>query len=140
MEIDERTVRDRLCQECGLRYDHVTGFVKRDGSPLAVYFAYCHGHPEHEAGIDVVLGTWGVEAYTDHVTFSCLLRSHGAMTVDATVAVEGAGDDPILGQKLTRATALVHPWIADFWAVVDAIATGDKSVAQTVYGDGHPSH
>ena len=38
--------------------------------PHSVYFAACHGHPEHEAQIDVVLGTWSSDDASDHFTFS----------------------------------------------------------------------
>jgi hypothetical protein len=39
---------------------------------VAVYFASCYRHDGvHEAWIDVVLGTWGAEDFSDHLTFGC---------------------------------------------------------------------
>jgi hypothetical protein len=138
LQITERTVRDGLCGDCGRHYNNVTGYVSRDGQAFAVYFAYCHGHPEHEAGIDVVLGTWGLAEgiSPDHVTFSCLLRPQGAMAVDATVALNRGAEGPMLGVKLTRSMALAHPWAADFWAVVDTVAETDQAVHESVYKGG----
>jgi hypothetical protein len=136
--VDDRTVRDKRCDECGDMYRHVTGFIKDDGGAYAPYFAACHGHPEHEAQIDVVLGTCGVEGpVDDHVTFSCRLRPESAMAVDATIAVDT--DDPLLGKRLSRAEALAHPSIDAFWAVVDFLGASDPTIHDAVYGGAPPS-
>lgn len=120
---------------CGGEYDHVTGFIDDGDTSVAAYFAYCHGHPEHEAGIDAVMGTWGQNRHDDHVMFSCLLRAaEGAMAVDSSVAIEPGATDAILGRRLTREEALAHPWIARFWQVVDVIAAEDAAVRASVYG------
>jgi hypothetical protein len=131
LTIDERTVRPKTCERCGRSYDHINGLVHEDGDAHSIYFAACHGHPEHDAWIDVVLGTWGDNDVQDHVTFSCELRSEGAAAVDATVAVEGASD--LFGRKLTRDEALGHPLVETFWQVVDLIAVQDPAVAARIY-------
>lgn len=130
LRIDERTVRQKTCPRCGRSFEHVTGFVMEADGAHSVYFAACHGHPEHEAQIDVVLGTWTSDDATDHVTFSSILRRDGAMAVDATVAVGGTA--PFFGRKLSREEALAHPWVATFWQVVDLLATGDPAVKEHV--------
>jgi hypothetical protein len=137
LSFDERTVRNLDCQSCGESFQHVTGFVSNDARTYAVYFAACHGHPEHEAQIDVVLGTWGVDPPADdHLTFSCRLRPDSAMAVDATIAT--TSDSPLLGKRLTRAETLAHPRVSEFWAVVDFLAESDVTVHGAVYeGDGH---
>lgn len=133
--ISDRTVRRKTCGDCGIEYDHVTGFIDDGETAVAAYFAYCHGHPGHEAGIDAVLGTWSEDRHDDHATFSCLLRPRdGAMVVDSSVAIEPAADHELLGRRLTRAEALAHPWIARFWQVVDVIAAEDAAVRASVYG------
>ena len=102
LSFEDRTVRNGSCRSCGEDFQHVTGFINDEGGAYAVYFAACHGHPEHEAQIDVVLGSWGVESpVDDHLTFSCHLRSDSAMAADATLATTSA--DPMLGERLTRA-------------------------------------
>lgn len=134
LTIDDRTVRTNTCPDCSRQYEHVTGFVLQDGDAYAVYFAACHGHPEHEAWIDVVLGTWGAEDPddgADHVTLSCQLRAEGAAAVDAPVAVEGTAE--MFGTKLTRDQALSHDWLPNFWEVVDLVATSDPDVKSQVY-------
>jgi len=134
LKIDERTVRPHRCEHCGSQYEHVTGFVSDDGRSHAAYFAACHGHPEHMAHIDVILGEWG-EAATpnDRVHFSCFLRPDSAMAADAPVAI--TADAPLLGTRLTRDEALEHPRVSEFWAVVDVLAADDPSVARNVYTD-----
>ena len=111
----------------------MTGFVEGPEGPHSAYFASCHDHDQRVAWIDVLLGTWSVEpAPEDHVTFSCGLRADGAMAMDAPVAVDLAGviqdaRAALLGRMMTRQDALGHPWIAEFWAAVDAIAVQDRS-------------
>lgn len=129
----DRTVRNESCPSCGQAFDHVTGFINDEGGAYAVYFAACHGEPENEAQIDVVLGTWGADPpVADHLTFSCRLRPDGAMAVDATVAT--TADAPSLGRRLTREEALGHPMAGTFWAVVDFLAGSDPTVHAAVYG------
>ncbi len=131
LAIEERTVRRQHCDRCDRDFDHVTAFVLKEGSAHAVYYAACHGHPEHEAWIDVVLGTWGNNDASDHVLFSCQLRAEGAAAVDGPVAV--SSDASLLGKKLTREQALAHPRTGDFWAVVDLVAKADSAVFAHVF-------
>ena len=42
--------------------------------------------------------------------------------------------DPIFGRKLTREEALAHPWLDNYWSVVDFILTEDPIVHDHVYG------
>lgn len=78
---------------------------------MAAYFASCHGHEADAVWIDVTLGTWGADpTATDYITFSCELRSTGAMALDAPVSLSDA--PPMLGAMLTRAEALhIHRWL-----------------------------
>lgn len=133
LEIGDRTVRREVCPTCGAGFEHVTGFVTRDGVAHAAYYAACHGSPEHVAQIDVILGRWGDAATpTDRSHFACILRADGAMAVDAPLAV--APETDWLGPRLTREQALVHGLVAEFWAVVDLIAVADPSVGAAVDG------
>ena len=132
LSFEERTVRNKWCASCGEDFQHVTGFINDDGGACAIHFAACHGHPEHEAQIEVVLGSWGVEPLVDdHVTFSCRLRSDSAMVSDAALVT--TSDDPMLGERLSRADALAHPRIQEFWAVVDFLAESDPTINRSVY-------
>jgi hypothetical protein len=51
----------------------VWNWVRRDGVVQAVYFASCYHHTDQPQGawLDVILGTWGNETTSDHVTFGC---------------------------------------------------------------------
>lgn len=129
----ERTVRNTSCAACGRSFQHVTGFINDEGGAYAVYFAACHAHPEDEAQIDVVLGTWGADPpVDDHLTFSCRLRPEGAMAVDATIAT--SADAPSLGRRLTRDEALRHPKAEAFWDVIDFLAESDPAIRAAVHG------
>jgi hypothetical protein len=130
--ISERKEQLRPCLDCGLEFPHITGYVLDADGPSAVYFATCHTHADRAARIDVILGTWGAAPpANDHVTFSCELRSTGAMAVDAPVTLTERR--PVLGTALTRPEALAHPRAADFWAVVDLIASEDPAVVSGIH-------
>lgn len=130
LQISDRIVRQKTCSDCGASFEHVTGFVVDGNNAHSVYFAACHGHPKHEAQIDVVLGTWAGDEAEDHVTFSSILRRDGAMAVSATVAIDGNLE--FLGRRLSRDEALAHPWVAAFWQVVDLLATEDPTIKEHV--------
>ncbi len=133
LSFDGRTVRTQSCSSCGQDFKHVTGYLNDLDGAYAVYFAACHGHPGHEAQIDVVLGTWGTdEPVDDHVTFTCRLGPEGASADDATLAT--TSDSTLLGERLTRADALMHPKIGDFWTVIDFLAVSDPTIKHSVYG------
>ena len=133
LAFDDRTVRITTCSSCGLNFEHVTGFLNNHDGAYAVYFAACHGHPGHEAQIDVVLGTWAAdEPGGDHVTFSCRLRPEGASLDDAPLAT--TSDSTLLGDRLTRVEALRHPMVGNFWTVIDFLATSDPTIEHSVSG------
>ena len=54
----------------------------------------------------------------------------------ASLVTGGAAfaDKPLFGRKLSRADALSHPFLGDFWAVVDYILANDPLVRGHVYG------
>jgi hypothetical protein len=130
--ISERKEHLRSCLDCGLEFPHITGYVLDADGPRAVYFASCHTHADRAARVDVILGTWGANPPAeDHVTFSCELRPTGAMALDAPATL--TEKRPVLGALLSRPEALAHPRAAEFWAVVDLIATQDPAVVSEVY-------
>jgi hypothetical protein len=129
--ISQRKEHLRPCADCGSEFPHVTGFVLDELGPRAVYFASGHTHGERAARLDVVFGTWGSDPPADdHVTFSCELRSTGAMVLDAPQTLSGIR--PALGTVLSRSDALTHPLVDEFWAVVDLIASEDPGVISAV--------
>lgn len=133
LDVSDYTVETKFCEECQQHYVRVTGYVSRDETALAAYYAVCHGHPDHEVALDVILGTWGVEEAADHETFSCLIRPEGAMAVDpfVTLSLDPAGDLPgMLGRPVRRSDALQHPRIGDVWAIVDALVVHVPPVAE----------
>ncbi|WP_144120316.1 hypothetical protein [Catellatospora sichuanensis] len=127
------------CDCCGNASRRTWTMVDRDARPYAVFFAACydHGH-ERETWIDVTFGTWGQGAdHHDHVTFGCRFGRVAGSEAPAATAVDAARvapDDPLFGQKLSRAEALSHPRVKEFWEVVDLIVLHDPLVHQHHYG------
>ncbi|GAA4024244.1 hypothetical protein GCM10022247_55940 [Allokutzneria multivorans] len=136
---DEHQVREFTCGCCAAPAQRTWNFVLRDGSPHAVYFAnsYNHGGQGHETWIDVILGSWGGENHSDHVTFGCRVGAVEDSPAPAATAVQACLDGsagPLHGRTLSREEALAHPWITDFWAVVDHVLEHDPVVHPHLYG------
>lgn len=133
LDASDYTVETPYCSECGTYYARATGFVNRGDVPVAAFYAVCHGHPDHEVAIDVILGTWGKDEHGDHETFSCVLRRDGAMAVDPFVTLSfGPGDElpPVLGRAVPRAEALDSERLPLLWEVVDALVLDVEPVAE----------
>jgi hypothetical protein len=133
LSYDERKVQVVTCSSCGETYERSVGLLNNENDAYAVYYADCHGHPEHEAQIDVILGTWGESDFSDHITFSCTLRSDGARAQDAPLATRPG---ELNGACLTREAALAHPRVAEFWLVIDFVSEHDETVVANVLGPG----
>lgn len=134
----EPEARSVECTSCGTPYLQSIGFVLADGDAHAVYYAGLHHHDGlHDAWLDVILGTWGEadgEPYApDHVTFSCRVGPGSAAPepyatlVQAPASTKGASEG-LYGRKLSREDALEHPWLPEFWRVVDFIVLEDAHV------------
>jgi hypothetical protein len=121
------------CDHCGRDYAFVTGFVNDEVGGYAIYYAACHGHPEHEVQLDVALGRWQDSTWTDAFTFSCRYRTDGAMSVDAPLLVSTPSE--YFGHRLTRDEALAHERIDDFWTVADLIIREDPDARVSLAGD-----
>lgn len=61
-------------------------------------------------------------------------RGSDAPAATAVDAARVAPDGPLYGHKLTRAEALSHPRVKEFWEVVDLIVLNDPLVHQHHYG------
>lgn len=135
----ERQVRNNTCPECGADYTTVNGFVRRDGNARAAYFAACHKHQGvKEVWIDVILGTWGQDRPDDHVTFGCRVGPVEGQVEPAATLVAAASvlpSDPLFGRKLSREEALPHPWLKEYWQVVDYLLLNDPTIRKHLYGN-----
>jgi hypothetical protein len=130
---------ERDCDCCGQPSRRTWSMVTRDGEPYALFFAACYDHgQERESWIDVVFGTWGQGTdHHDHLTFGCRFGPVAGSDLPAATAVDAAfvaPDNALFGRKLSRADALAHPRIADFWQVVDFVVETDPLVHPHHYG------
>jgi hypothetical protein len=132
----QRTVEQKSCAQCASGFVLVKGFIFEDDEPHGVYFAALHEHGQREAWIDVILGTFGTEDFSDHVTFGCRVGPVDGQAEPAATIVPAAapyGSSPLFGQKLSRDEALAHRWLSSFWRVVDFVLVEDKEVHRHVY-------
>jgi hypothetical protein len=130
-------VTRRSCEQCGREYTLVKGFVYRSELPHAVYYVACHHHDAaREAWIDVILGTFGVDDWGDHVTFGARVGPIAGQSEPGATLVDAAapyGDSEMFGMKLTRAAALQHERLSEYWDIVDFILMEDPTVYAHVY-------
>jgi hypothetical protein len=116
----------------------VKGFVYQAEIPHAVFFAALHQHEAKEAWIDVILGSFGNDDTSDHVTFGCRVGPVIGQTEPAATLVPAAdpySDSALFGVKLSREEALKHPRLGEFWIVVDFVLTADRDVSAHIYGE-----
>ncbi|MFE0458404.1 hypothetical protein ACFW1A_03970 [Kitasatospora sp. NPDC058965] len=139
----DRQTRTFDCECCQAPIDRSWCHVLADGTPFALYYANCYHHrdQEHDAWIDVVLGTWGTtpDTWTDHTTFTCRVGPVPGQDAPAATLVDGGTlypDSPLFGRKLTRADGLAHPLLPAFWQVVDFVLEHDPGVNVHLYGAG----
>ena len=134
LDFDDRHVSYLSCDDRGGTRDVVTGYVYRSRQPYAVYYASCY--PSHgEVYIDVILGTWPdeIEEANDRVTFGCRFGPVEGQTESACSLVPGAAMapepvSPLFGERLDREQAQKHPWLGEFWEVVDLVILTDPTV------------
>lgn len=131
----EPKIDNRACPDCGQSHESVTGFVLRDRSAHAVFFVDWYPHTE-EAYIEVILGSWEGPDYPDQVTFGCRIGRVAQQAAPAASLVEGGSlraAHPMFGRKLDRAAALEHPWLAEFWSVVDWLVMNEQTLHDNVF-------
>lgn len=131
-EIEMSEPSTSRCDCCGGLTVRLTRFVSRDGDAFAIYFAaYASNHAEDELAMLVALGDWGEDADpAQRAAFYCRVRptedSYEVMLADADQSPwSGAA---IVGQKLSRAQALEHPWKATAFEVLDEAFVQDPSL------------
>jgi hypothetical protein len=126
------------CAMCGTSFVQSLGFVLADGTTHAVYYAGLHHHDGlHDAWLDVIMGSWperdGDPYPLDHVTFSCRVGPGSAAPdpyaslIQAPASARG-DNEGLFGRMLSREEALGHPWLPEFWRVVDFAVIEDQRV------------
>jgi hypothetical protein len=131
VRIVDRKVWSITCSDCGDNYEYVEGWIgESQESVQALYFAVCHGHPGHEAWVDVFLK----DEQGEGECFSSRLVAEGATAVDAPVTRK-PGTDSRLRRELKREEALSHPDASFFWEVVDVLYLEDVAIGAAMYSD-----
>jgi hypothetical protein len=133
----ERNVELKSCTSCGRDYTLVKSFILDHDDAHAIVLAALHDHDGKEAWLDIILGTFGTEDYTDYVTFGCRLGPVEGQREPAATLVQAAEpyeESAMFGLKLSRDEALIHPWLAQFWRVVDFVLLSDPDIHFHVYG------
>ena len=127
------------CSHCGEESKTVWGWVSKDNSAHAVYFAnLMTGHQEMSARLTISIGGWGeednlakrkwvyIEARPVHPSYEMMVREPEESLYN---------EKSILGLPLTRSDALACPLMQEFFAVADYIAFNDPAVRSYLVGE-----
>jgi hypothetical protein len=131
-EIERSEPSMSRCECCGGLTVRLTRFVTRNEDAFAIYYAaYSNNHPDGELAMLVALGEWAEDSDpAQRAAFFCRVRvvdgSYQVMLGDA--AESPWRDAAVVGQKLSRAEALVHPWKATAFEVLDEAFEQDPSL------------
>jgi hypothetical protein len=112
------------CDCCGGMTVRLTRFVCRDGGACAVYYGvYSNNHTDNMLAMIISIGDFGEGSDPGgRAAFLCHVHptkdSYEVMLGDA--AESQWGDASILGAKLSRESALIHPDKATAFAILDA--------------------
>jgi hypothetical protein len=132
----ERSVDKHECRDCGAEYQLVSGYLHRDGTAHAVFFAACHNHDgTREVWIDVILEP--ADGADDRATFGCRVgpvEDQEGPAASLVTAAEPYGNDPEWGTKLSREQALEDARLPQFWDAVDFILINDPTIRPHAYG------
>jgi hypothetical protein len=130
IELAEHSIS--TCNCCGGLSVRLTRFVYLHGNAFATYYAtYSNKHPDNELAMLVSLGELGENsATTQRAAFYYRVRpandSYEVMIGDA--AQSAWRDADIVGEKLSRESALRHPWKARALEVLDEAVLHDPSL------------
>jgi hypothetical protein len=142
LTFEDKPERRRVeCSSCQQAHDGETGFVLRDGSAYAIFFADWYPHAS-EAWLDVVFGSFDEPQYADQVTFGCRVgHVHGqqAPACSLVLAATRRSDSALFGVRLTPQEAQLHPRLSEFWAVTDWLILNDNLLHEKVFHMPPPS-
>jgi hypothetical protein len=130
------------CPDCGKKSITVWGWISKDGSAHAVYYAgLMTGHEQPSARLTISIGGWGVENPDEQN-----LQSRNWLFIEARPTTDSYGmmvRDPeesfyfgkrLLGNAMSRAAALARPDLKEFFAVADFVAFNDPAVKSYLIG------
>lgn len=134
-------VANLKCDHCGKPFKSVNGFIKKDDSAYAVYFATLQsGHEKIEVGLTVSIGKWWDDSALDErqwVFIRIWPSESGSgfeMRIDEPDRSRHVNFKP-LGKKLSPAVARKSRYLNDFFAVVDYAIDNDPAVLSYLSGE-----
>ena len=120
------------CECCGARAPSVIGYVYRDESAYAAYYAgWTEGHPRRRVSVIIGLGRWDDEASpADRRAFGlrCWEDEEEMRFEVQEPAASRYRDVTYMGRLLPRAEALADPEVAEVFHVAEHIAADDPRV------------
>lgn len=132
LEIEYETPEFSVCDCCGGSTTRLTRFVSQDGDAFGVYYAaFSSSHPENRLIGIVSLGEWWEDEVPEsRVAFAFEMwqdaDTYNVGIIDATSSPWA--DARIIGRKLTREEALLHPWLKDVFHITDHMPEDDTEI------------
>jgi len=131
-------VKNLICECCGFPVKRVWGFVSKDGSAHAVYYALLAEHPpERWVGLTLSVGNWWDEKAVETRQWVHLQ----ARNMDGIFALRVSEPQESNfypwergGKPLSREEALVNKLIEEFYAVADYVNVEDPAIDSFLSG------
>ena len=132
LEIEYEEPEFSVCDCCGGTTTRLTRFVSQDGDAFAIYYAaFSNNHPENRLTGIVSLGEWWEDEVPEsRVAFAFEMwpdeNNYNVGIIDA--ANSQWADANVIGHKLSREMALVHPWLKDVFHITDHMTEDDPEI------------
>jgi hypothetical protein len=142
IDLNEK-IKTFYCSDCGQTCMTVWGFIRRDGTAHAVYYAgLMTGHLQPSVRLTISLGAWGS---TNEEGQDARLRTwlfiESRPTADSYEMMVREPQESryfnktILGKPMPRAEAIASPSLQEFFAVADFVAFNDPAVKSYLCGE-----
>ena len=130
------------CPDCGETSLTVWGFIHKNGTAHAVYYAgLMTGHSQISVRLTVSIGDWvTTDANRNEAKLRQWLFIEARPTSDRYELMVREPEEslyfnkPLLGNPITRAEALGSPLLEEFFAVADFVAFNDPAVKSYLSG------
>ncbi len=134
IEIEFGEPETSKCDCCGGKNTRLTRFVTQDGDAFAIYYAvFSEEHPENGVIGVISIGEWWEGSGPESRSAFAFRIWEGEENYNVTIADANESqwsDVDLIGRKLNREEALVHPLIDDVFHITDHMIDEDPAIIE----------
>ncbi len=135
LEFEFEPVETSICGCCGKTTTRLIRWVIENDEAFAMYYAaFSNGHPESGVTGIASFGEWRADGYIpeSRVALAFQLRpGEEEIRVEITDAAESPwANAKLIGQKLSRESALESVWLKDLFRITDQMVSDDPAIKE----------